>query len=280
MLSSVLAAGILSNLSLATPPCTGSLLRNITESYIDAQSNGAYWRLHSIAANLTYTEQFVEKDIVRGILASPLKITHSHSFHDDTSCATFTEIIVTDSEHLYVIGTRITSDGIQIQTIDTLITDEGDWLFNATGYAYFNSKEDWYPISEDNRDSRSVIKAAGDAYFDNFVNDSVTVPYAPSCARLEGGLYTDPHLSGGNTCNQGIPNGTEIVNRRYVIGQEMGIVNIFVGFTGLDRASPDPAPDSHLFRVEGGRIRYIHTLSTCEGHPGCGWNSSLPVGTE
>jgi hypothetical protein len=26
--------------------------------------------------------------------------------------------------------------------------------------------------------------------------------------------------------------------------------------------------------VEKGKIRYIHTISTCEGHPGCGLNGT------
>lgn len=57
------------------------------------------------------------------------------------------------------------------------------------------------------------------------------------------------------------------------------MVNIYVGFPGLDRASPDPTPDSHTFRVEGGKLKYIHTISTCEGHPGCGLNSTFPPTT-
>jgi len=59
---------------------------------------------------------------------------------------------------------------------------------------------------------------------------------------------------------------------------EYGAVNIYVGFPGLDRASKEPAPDSHLFRVEKGMLRYIHTISTCEGHPGCGLNGTyVPI---
>jgi hypothetical protein len=61
----------------------------------------------------------------------------------------------------------------------------------------------------------------------------------------------------------------------YVVDEEAGVVSIFVGFPGLDRNSTEPTPDSHTFRVEHGKIRYIHTLSTCEGHPGCGMNSTL-----
>jgi hypothetical protein len=68
-------------------------------------------------------------------------------------------------------------------------------------------------------------------------------------------------------CALDMPSTVHVVDRRYVVDVEMGTVNIFVDFPGLDRASPTPAPDSHLSRVGKGRLRYIHTMSTCE-HPG------------
>ena len=169
-----------------------------------------------------------------------------------------------------MIGTRIETDGKNINKIESLVTDQGDWAFNATGFAYWNSLEKWDPIPEAERDSREVIKAAGDAYFDRFGNANASVPWGTPCARLEGGAYTGRGNLSANTCNLGLPSTIKVVNRRYVIDEEMGAVDIYVGFPGLDRASPDPTPDSHLFRVEKGKLRYIHTLSTCEGHPGCG----------
>ena len=62
----------------------------------------------------------------------------------------------------------------------------------------------------------------------------------------------------------------------YVIDETYGVVNIYLGFPGLDALSSEPTPDSHTFRVVNGRIRYIHTISTCEGHPGCGFNGTVP----
>jgi len=57
------------------------------------------------------------------------------------------------------------------------VTDQGDWLFNATGTAYYNAREAWDIIPEAERDTREVIQAAGDAYFDRFGNVNVTVPF-------------------------------------------------------------------------------------------------------
>jgi hypothetical protein len=119
-----------------------------------------------------------------------------------------------------------------------------------------------------------VIQAAGDAYFDRFNNVNITVPFGTPCARLEGGAYTDPRATGNGTCALGLPSTIKVTNRRYVVDEEMGAVAIYVGFPGLDRSVAEkPMPDSHFFRVEGGVIRYIHTVSTCE-QAGCGMNGT------
>jgi hypothetical protein len=199
---------------------------------------------------------------------------------------------LTDS---YVLGVRTQGDGLYIHKIETLVSDAGDWLFNATGTAYWNALETWDAIPLADRDTREVIQAAGDAYFDRFGNANITVPFGTTlpqsspehptlispgtpCARLEGGSYTDSQHTNTSTCHLGLPSTIHVIDRRYVVDVEYGVVNIYVGFPGLDRASKEPAPDSHTFRVEKGRIRYVHTISTCEGHPGCGLNGTyVPI---
>ncbi|KAG9234093.1 hypothetical protein BJ875DRAFT_462515 [Amylocarpus encephaloides] len=165
----------------------------------------------------------------------------------------------------------------KITTIESIVTDQGDWAFNATGYLYWNSYEAWPPIPLEKQESRAAIQAAGDAYFNRFYNTSVIVPWGTPCARLEGGAYTSriaPVLK--NTCDLGMPNNLYVTNRRYVIDQEMGTVSIFLGFPGLDRTQgQNPMPDSHVFRVEGSEIRWIHTVSSCVT-VGCGMNGTGP----
>jgi hypothetical protein len=141
---------------------------------------------------------------------------------------------------------------------------------------YWDDQEDWSEIVQDRRDKREVIKAAGDAYFDRFANASAIVPWGVPCARLEGGAYTGSRNLTGNTCDLGLPSTVQVVDRRYVVDDVNGVVVIYIGFPDLDHEDPNPTPDSHAFRVEGGKIRYIHTLSTCEGHPGCGFNGTSP----
>jgi hypothetical protein len=275
MRSSLLLPSFFSASALAA--CERTFLADFTALYLNAQTIGNYSLLtEHMLQNFSYTEQFSPANISApaSIINKPLNITNSRVILDPYLCTAFTEIIVTGKSHPYVIGVRVEGNGRFVRHIETLVSDEGDWAFNATGTAYWNAKESWEPILEADQDTRQVIQAAGDAYLDRFGNVNVTVPFGTPCARLEGGAYTDPGMTNTSTCALGLPSNIHVLDRRYVVDPVMGTVNIYLRFPGLDRASKEPAPDSHTFRVEKGKIRYIHTISTCEGHPGCGLNGT------
>lgn len=282
MISSVFLVA-LSLAGSAWADCSRDFLKNATAQYIAAQTMGQPSALSSLIASsnissVNYTENFAPVDIAQGVLTQPLKIDHNISLHDPVECGTFTELTVANGPHPYVIGTRIlyTNDTNKIALIESIVTDDGDWAFNATGYLYWESRENWAPIPEGQRDSRDVIKAAGDAYFERFHNASFVVPWGTPCARLEGGAYTGASNPTGQTCSLGLPSTITVVGRRYVVDEEMGGVDIFLGFPGLDRSQGNaPAPDSHMFRVEQGKIRTIHTVSSCV-QKGCGLSGGPP----
>jgi hypothetical protein len=160
--------------------------------------------------------------------------------------------------------------------IESVVTDEGDWLFNATGTLNLITPESWTPIPKAQQDTRAVIKAAEDAYFDRFGNVSVTVPWGPPCYRVEGALPARGTLRANDSfCEMVWPSTIIVPYRRYVVDEEYGVVDMFVGFPGLDRTQgQDAMPDSHLFRIEGGRIKYSHTASACVVN-GCGLNGTF-----
>ncbi|KAI1751606.1 hypothetical protein F4782DRAFT_504576 [Xylaria castorea] len=270
-------------LSLATAvsaACTREFLKNATDQYLTAQTKGSSSDLAAIAvSNLTYTENEVKMSLDRSVLTEPIKMDYNRSIFDTVQCATFTEIIAAANIHQYVIGTRMEFNADnEVSKIESIVTDRGDWAFNATGYRYWNSLENWDPIPADKQDSREVIQAAGDAYFDRFKNESVVVPFGVPCSRLEGGASTAPLNMTGDSCTAaGLPSTLVVTNRRYVVDQVLGVVDIFLGFPGLDRSqgTDTTMPDSHLFRVESGKIRYIHTVSSCV-QAGCGMNGIGP----
>ncbi|KAH9986981.1 hypothetical protein F4779DRAFT_632396 [Xylariaceae sp. FL0662B] len=236
--------------------CEREFLIAATDSLLAAQSAGDPATLAPLAESVNYLEQFETADIASGILTQPLKLDFNRSLHDTTQCATYTEMIITDATHPYVIGTQMRFVDGEIANISSLVTDSGDWLFNATGTYYWASREEWPEIPEDQRDTREVIQAAADAYADLFNDKSVVVPWGSPCARLEGGAYTGQGLD-TDRCDVGVPNGVVLGNRRYVIDETLGAVDVFIDFATV--------PDSHEFRVESGKLRYVHTLTVMGG---------------
>ncbi|KAF1851325.1 uncharacterized protein K460DRAFT_412901 [Cucurbitaria berberidis CBS 394.84] len=251
-------------LALSAAHCTRPQLAEAVDSYLSTQTTGQTSTFKERFDNSTwlgYYENGRNLDINSGILNTPLPITHNRTIYDTTSCATYTEVIVNSTANPHVIGTQLRFTNDKINKIDTIVTKPGDWLFNITGYAYWVEQENWSTIPEAGRDTRATIKAAADAYCDVFSNSSVTVPWGTPCVRLEGGLYGDAGPNG--TCSGFIPTGVPITNRRYVIDETVGTVDIISDF------GKSKWPDTHEFRVEGGKLRYVHTMTHC-GVPNCG----------
>ena len=63
-----------------------------------------------------------------------MKIDHHRSLLDPATCQTFTEVIVTNKEKPYVLGTRLRVNRDKIAEIEILWTTTGYWLFNADAY--------------------------------------------------------------------------------------------------------------------------------------------------
>jgi hypothetical protein len=137
-------------------------------------------------------------------------------------------------------------------TIDSLVTDKDDWLFNAQDYLKYSSAEDWSVLPVDDRVTRQDLIDAGNQYFDFvFMDKSIRPPWGSPRARLEGGAYTNPKNENKDTCQIPAPLGDMyIVNRSYVVDEELGAINIFCRF-----GSETGMPDSHTFRLLNGRYR-------------------------
>lgn len=269
------ARSILLGLGLAATAaadCSRAFLEGQTSAYLEAQAAGQASLVSSLASsNVSYVENSNATAISAGVLSHAVKMDFNRSSHDTVQCATFTEIIAATDPHPYVIHTRMvfSGEGGKASLIESVVTDAGDWLFNATGTLELNAPEKWDPIPKEKQDSRAVIQAAGDAYFDRFGNVSVTVPWGPPCYRLEGGLRAGGTLK-GDDCEMVWPSTIHVPYRRYVVDELYGVVDMFIGFPGLDRSQGQaPMPDSHAFRVEGGKIKYLHTASACV-EAGCG----------
>ena len=211
------------------PVCTRESLQSAVDSYLAAQKGGDRTKM-AFADKVKYLENMSEVAADKGLWNTALPIALSRSFLDKDRCRTFSEVIVTEGVHQYVIGTRLSVDNGKITGVDSLVSDKGDWLFNANAYLKYSSKEDW-SASKAGKASMMQLINAGNNYLDLFSDKAGKIPWGKPCARLEGGAYTNRNGDANPTCEVGIPAGVlYIVNRDYVVDEEQGVVNIFCRF--------------------------------------------------
>lgn len=241
--------------------CVRGGLQNAVNLYIDAQTKGDKSILPLAANGGGYWENAARFDIEQGIINKPLKIDHHRSIFDEASCQTFTEVIVTDEAEPYVLGTRMRINHDKIAEIEIVWTTTGYWLFDAKSYLQYSSMEDWGPIRAADRNSYAELLSAANAYLDAFLEGKTDhVPWGYPCQRVEGGRYFGKGAD-DDTCAVGVPAGVNIGNRHFVVDEVTGSVVAFCTFGVGGPNGGSGAADTHLFRVENGKLRYVHTIT-------------------
>lgn len=172
-----------------------------------------------LAPGLAYIENMQGVDIKSGVIQKPMKIDFHRTLIDQTTCQTFTEVIVTDKSHPYVLGTRLGINHDKVAEIESMVTQQGDWLFNADNYMKWSPGEDWGAIPVGQRDTRDTPVAAANAYLDAFLEQKIdAAPWGYPCNRTEGGLRTGKGVPEDN-CSVGVPSGVNIVARRFLVDE-------------------------------------------------------------
>jgi hypothetical protein len=262
-----LAAGIVASPAAAQMGgggCSRENLAEIADKYIQAQTEGFALRVPT-GEWVNYNENFEPSSMTYGgVLATPQTIDWHRSFYDTQNCSVYVQSIITNPEKPYVLATMLSTRGGQVNTFDVITSSTDDWLFNAERTLYYASREDWGEIPEARRNTREEIQAAADAYLDLFMDKSVEVPWGIPCARLEGSAYTGRGLP-TDDCNVGVPENVAMVDRRYIIDPVVGAVAVFL------RMGEKGRPDAHVFRIEDGKIRFIHTVTNCGEDVNCGF---------
>jgi len=240
--------------------CTREGLQRAIDLYITAQTTGDTSGL-PLPMGAGYMENAANFDINKGVIKTPMKIDHHRSLIDPSTCQTFTEVIVADKANPYVLGTRLRVNHDKIAEIEILWTTTGYWLFNADAYLQWSSTEKWGTIPANQRDSRDTLVAAANAYLDAFLEGKKDlVPWGYPCQRTEGGAHTGKGVP-EDSCDVGVPSGVNIANRRFIVDPTIGAVVAFCTFGAGNANGGSGSPDTHLFRVENGKLRYVHTLT-------------------
>jgi hypothetical protein len=249
---------LLTNPSLAA--CNRSDLLAAASKFITAVSTGTISSL-PFSTNFTYHENNKAASITNTpVFSQPLKIDLSRSTADTVACASYTLIISASGPKPYILATQIRhpDDGntSMIALVDTIAATTGSLFFNATKTLAYIRNETWtdLPDTTTQRPSRDLLRRVGDAYLDMWTDRTAadSIPWGTDCERVEGSQYTRPCGAqlprGGSQRNNG--------NRRYVIDEVRGSVDVLCSFDALGSL-----PDSHEIRVEGGMVKYVHTVT-------------------
>jgi len=240
--------------------CSRDGLQRAVALYLAAQTKGDTSGL-PLANGLGYFENNAPARIDEGVIKKPMKVDHQRSLIDASTCQTFTDVIVTDTDKPYVLGARLRVNRDKVAEIEILWTTTGYWLFNADSYLKWSSTEKWDVIPAGQRDTRATLVASANAYLDAFLEGKKDlVPWGYPCNRTEGGAHTG-NGSPTDSCDVGVPADVNIANRRFIVDETIGSVQVFCTFGAGNANGGSGAPDSHLFRVENGKLKYVHTLT-------------------
>ncbi|KAI0881477.1 uncharacterized protein GGS22DRAFT_196424 [Annulohypoxylon maeteangense] len=245
------------SITVASAECTREGLLAAAESYVAAQTSGSIDSLKLSATNFTYQLNNKVTDIKTGVLSQPLKIDLNRSTADTIACASYTMLISATGSKPYVISTQIRhrdNDTSSIALIDTIAATTGALFFDAQKTLGYIQKENWDTLDEGQRASRDELKRVGDAYLDMWTDAKAadSIPWGTDCERVEGSALTRP-------CGATLPHGGSQKpngNRRYVIDETVGSVDVLCSFDSLG-----DMPDSHEVRLEGGKVKYVHTVT-------------------
>ena len=275
------ALGALAATAIASPAaaqggpgagCSRERLIEMADQYRAAQASGSViMNMRPMGEWVNYYENFELSSMTfGGVIASPQKVDWDRSFYDTTLCRVYVESVITSPEHPYVLATMIRGTGSPgsppgtVSGFDVIVTDQDDWLFDAGKTLYYAQREDWSEIPEARRNTREELQAAADAYLNLFKDKSVQVPWGTPCARLEGSVYTGKGQP-TDSCNVGVPENIDMAERQYVIDPVVGAVAVFL------KMGPSKRPDAHVFRIEDGKLRYVHTVTNCGTDENCGF---------
>jgi len=249
----LLSLSIFAFVSKTVAQCSRSQLEQATDNYLAAVKSGGG------ALDVgTYTENFAQSTFRGGIHSKPIKVTLTYSLLDTTDCATFHEIMAHQNTPPMIIGTQIRYNGSKITKLETVYSTNTIGMFTNPSKTYsYISKEVRNPIPLEKRDSRALLKSIADQYFNKFSN--IQIPHHTPCDRIEGSMRVTPDCTAGIMSNPS----RKMTHRRFVIDEELGTTSVFFWFNGEGATA-----DGHTFRIEDGKLRYVHAIMVPIGGKG------------
>lgn len=229
--------------------CSRETLEDVAARYVEAQRGGSIFAL-PVGEWVDYRENYAIVSSAVGVISQPAAFASHIAVVDTASCRVFVEGVILAPKP-YLVGTRLAWSFNGLGQIDSVVSQPGDPQFDAAAARAWTAKEGWGVIAADRRDSRDTLLAVARAYLDALAGKEGEVPFAPDCTALENGTHR-PACAPSATAAQ-------LADAELTIDESNGTVAIR-GRLGRLRG-PDGPADSHLLRVEGGKIRHVHTLT-------------------
>ena len=246
--------------------CTTEGLKAAADLYIDAQAKGPArltrttgttgLQVHladlPVSVRMSYVENF---EMIYGgrMIDRPLKMDRELSLLDRERCETFTEGLVSDKAGPFALGARLKLKNDRVDEMETIWSAPGYRGFDIDGYTKSSAAEDWSPVRLGERDSRATLERVANAYLDALVAGKATVmPWGMPCERA----------AADGSCRVGVPVGTvNIANRHFVVDETLGAVAVLCTLGADPTSGRVRAADAHVFRVEGGKVRFVHAVT-------------------
>jgi hypothetical protein len=246
-------------------PCDRATLQSLADKYVQAQEEGLPLRV-PMGNWVVYTENGALSTMSQGVLSTELKVAWHRALLDEKQCKVYLEMIAPDPANPHVIAVQFNGNGGNGSNFFVIDSKPGDWLFDANYTLKYAKAEDWSEIPAGQRATPDQLKAIADGYLDYFKDKAAKVAWGTPCARLEGSAYTAKGTP-QDSCNVGVPENIDMAERSYVIDPTIGAVSVFL------KMGPSKRPDAHTFRIENGKIRFIHTVTNCGKDDNCGFGS-------
>ena len=256
----------------ANAQCTRPELSRLVDDYLAALTANDPARL-DVASDVKYTENGRIMNIGDGFWQTAQQVSFSRSAIDIEQCGTLTQAVVDedgfDVPTIYGVRLRVDGDG-DLTDIESYIARSTEFFHNPEGVPEEDG-DNWDALIEpEERMSREVMIAAGNAYFDMFFDPQGTeVPFATPCNRWENGTRTTQ-----DDCSSMGPaaaGGMQMTHRRFpIVDLEAGIVVGFVLFA-------DSLLDFHMFKMRDGLITQIQSVIGPAANP-TGWAEQEAAG--
>jgi hypothetical protein len=180
------------------------------------------------------------------VIAQPSDFVWHLAVVDPGSCRVIVQGVILEPTP-YVVATELAYTFNGLGQIRSTVIKQGDPDFDAAQTAKLASAEDWSDIAADRRNTRAELIAAATAYLDRLGGDAADVSLAASCQRIDNGAHS---------ANCEAAAGPAFVERRLTVDEAKGAVAV-----SSNRGEAEGPPDMRIFRIEDGRVRYVHAIA-------------------